>query len=137
MTGKQAQLYNWLLKRIDEPVAPTFDEMCAAIGAASKSSVSRLLDRLEQQGLIQKEGGKARSIRAIRRDPFDGVSTGAITAELERRRQDYAAFDAGIVPLSRAVVRIYERLKANTPGNWDGPLDEAVSTLRRALQDRD
>lgn len=85
MTPMQSRLFQYLLDRIDEPVGPSFDEMAAATGLRSKAGVARLLDALDEQGRITRVPRRDRSVRAVRRNVFDGVTTAALVDELKRR----------------------------------------------------
>ncbi len=85
MTPVQAKLYAYLVERIDEPVAPSFDEMRIFLGVASKSSVMRVVRVLEAQDRIYRVPGGSRTIRARRPNPCDGVPSSVLLAELKRR----------------------------------------------------
>jgi SOS-response transcriptional repressor LexA len=85
MTPVQAKLYQYLVDRIDNPVGPTFEEMMVAADQQSKSGVARLLRALEEQGRITRTRLRERSVRAILRNSFDGVSSVAMIDELKRR----------------------------------------------------
>lgn len=85
MTPVQNKLYQYLLERIDNPISPTFAEIAVHMGHGSKSTVSRVIDDLIDQGLVEKRVGKARSLRALRISTLDGVTTQAMIAELKRR----------------------------------------------------
>lgn len=45
--------------------APTYDQMAAELGIASKGTVSRLLDQLEQRGAIRRAYFRRRSVELI------------------------------------------------------------------------
>lgn len=45
--------------------APSYDEMMVALGIASKSGVSRLIEGLEERGAIRRLPGRARAIEII------------------------------------------------------------------------
>jgi SOS-response transcriptional repressor LexA len=85
MTPQQAKLYGYLLDRIDEPVAPNFVEMQAFMGMSSKAGVARVLDALVEQGRAFRIANRARSVRAIRPSPCDGIPSAVMIAELKRR----------------------------------------------------
>lgn len=46
--------------------APSYDEMCVAIGIASKSGIHRLVNGLEERGYLRRWYGRRRSIEVIR-----------------------------------------------------------------------
>lgn len=84
-TDRQADLYRYLLERIDDPVSPSFDEIADALGLQSKSSAKRLIDSLFAQGLVTMVPGKSRTVRAVRRNPFEGIGDEQLFDELRRR----------------------------------------------------
>lgn len=64
LTARQQQL----LAFIDScATTPSFDEMRAALGLASKGGVHRLIDGLEERGFIRRLRRKARAIEVVRR----------------------------------------------------------------------
>lgn len=85
MTPQQNRLYEWLLERIDDPVGPTFEQMRLAMGLKSKSGVARILNGLQERGYVTRQGNRQASVRALRRDSLDGVSTARLVQELQRR----------------------------------------------------
>lgn len=85
MTHFQQRLYDYLVSRVDNPVSPTYREMAAAIGAASTSTVLKMLDRLESDGWVTRTRGRQSSVRANIINQLEQVPTGALKAELERR----------------------------------------------------
>lgn len=52
----------------DRQCSPSFDEMRAGLGIASKSQLHRILTCLEERGHIRRLFGKARAIEVIRDD---------------------------------------------------------------------
>jgi repressor LexA len=63
LTPKQAETLAFLRKFIEENgYSPTFDEIGAAIGLASRSGVSRLLDGLGERGYVRRLRRGSRSI---------------------------------------------------------------------------
>lgn len=64
LTPAQAQLFAYIKARLAaSPVAPSFDEMMAAMGLASKSGIHRLVTALEHRGWIVREHSRSRAIR--------------------------------------------------------------------------
>jgi DNA-binding MarR family transcriptional regulator len=112
MTEQQAKLHKYLMGRIDDPVCPSYSEMCAAVGVASKANVSRILDGLEQRGLITRQAGVSRSVRAVRP----------------------AVDESAVIRAAREVVRVHDEWKESVGDNWDDPLDDAMAQLRIELR---
>jgi len=70
MTGGLTRMQSRALAFIERYVAengisPTYDEIAAEIGLASKSGVNRLVTGLEQRGRVRKLAGKARGIEIV------------------------------------------------------------------------
>lgn len=66
LTAKQRELYQFIAATIAEKgVAPTFNEMCAAIGLVSRSSVSQFIGGLEDRGCIRRMPYRARAIELV------------------------------------------------------------------------
>ena len=86
LTGKQHQLLSYLIDyQAEKEITPSFDEMRAAIGLASKSGIHRLVSALEERGYIRKLPNRARAIEILRH-PGNGpeaykASTNVITAD--------------------------------------------------------
>lgn len=87
VTHQQNQVLRYLRAYAAENgTAPTFDEIAAAVGLASKSGISRLLKGLERRGAIRRLPGRARAIEIINdADTLSRVSDAALLAECERR----------------------------------------------------
>lgn len=87
LTKKQSELLTFIDGYIKEShgVAPSFDEMAAAVQQASKSGVHRLIEALEDKGYIRRLPHRARAIDVIRRagDP-PAPSTNDTAAERYR-----------------------------------------------------
>ena len=67
LTGKQHQLLRYLIDyQAEKDITPSFDEMRAAIGLASKSGIHRLVSALEERGYIRKLPNRARAIEILR-----------------------------------------------------------------------
>ena len=66
LTFQQCQLFNFITGYIQEhDIAPSYDQMTAGLGLASKSNIHRLLTALERRGYIRREPGTARAIVLI------------------------------------------------------------------------
>jgi len=75
LTPKQAALLGYIKAAIaKDGIAPSFEEMTAHLGDCSKSSISRLLDALEERGHIRRARRTHRAIELIESsDPFDAA----------------------------------------------------------------
>lgn len=62
MTDKEKRTLDFIKKSITEGNFPTVREICAATGIPSTSTVSAVLDSLEQQGYIRRKKVKSRGI---------------------------------------------------------------------------
>ena len=108
LTGKQHQLLSYLIDyQAEKDITPSFDEMRAAIGLASKSGIHRLVSALEERGYIRKLPNRARAIEILRH-PGSGpedykASTNVITA-------DFTPANSAIVQLP-----LLGRIAAGTP----------------------
>jgi repressor LexA len=87
MTHKQAELLAYLKEYIadNDGIAPSFEEMKDAIGLRSKSGIYRLIAALEERGKITRICNRSRAIRVLPEDPFSGIPTFMLVAELARR----------------------------------------------------
>jgi SOS-response transcriptional repressor LexA len=69
LTARQKQLLDFIRSEIARcGVAPSYDEMAAAIGVRSKSGVNRLLLGLEERGAIRRLPSRRRAIEVIEVD---------------------------------------------------------------------
>ncbi len=76
MPPSQRKVYQFIQTYIQEHgYSPTVRDICRGTGISSTSHVSYCLDRLEERGLIQRERGKARSIRLIKQSERDSGPT--------------------------------------------------------------
>ena len=108
LTRKQHQLLTYLIDyQAEKVITPSFDEMRAAIGLASKSGIHRLVSALEERGYIRKLANKARAIEILRHpgsmQEVDKADTNVITA-------DFASTQAAVVQLP-----LLGRIAAGTP----------------------
>lgn len=87
LTRAQAGLFNFIVAFIEEGgYAPTYEEMQAHTGDASKSGIYRLLLGLEERGAIRRLSGRARAIEVLpSRHLLAAVSDAALLAEVQRR----------------------------------------------------
>jgi SOS-response transcriptional repressor LexA len=70
MTPKQRRTLDFVAAFIDEHgFSPTLDEIAIELGLRSKSGVSRILEALQAQALIETTPGRARSIKIVPQYP--------------------------------------------------------------------
>ncbi len=63
LTAKQRELYDFIAATIAETgVAPSFDEMAAAVGLTSKGRIAEILDALVERGCIRRIPNRRRAI---------------------------------------------------------------------------
>ena len=64
MTPREVQVLDFIRAYTSEHrYSPSFKEMAAHIGAASTSSVHRIVQALKRKGLVEQEAGDARSLK--------------------------------------------------------------------------
>lgn len=81
-TRKQGELLAFITKFIAEKgIGPSSDEMKDAMGLASKSGINRMLNGLEERGLIRRVHFRARAIEVV-------DQPGLNLSDLERRSDD-------------------------------------------------
>ena len=108
LTGKQHQLLSYLIDyQADKDITPSFDEMRAAIGLASKSGIHRLVSALEERGYIRKLPNRARAIEILRH-PGNGPE--AYKASTNVSTADFTTANSAIVQLP-----LLGRIAAGTP----------------------
>ena len=67
LTTKQHGLYTFIVAHIRQHgVAPTHDEMANAMGLASKSGVTRMLNGMEKRGYIRRMKGLRQAIEVLK-----------------------------------------------------------------------
>lgn len=59
----QQKVLDYIRSRSEGGLPPTVREICAATGLRSTSTVAGILNALEQQGYIERDGGSSRAIR--------------------------------------------------------------------------
>ena len=108
LTEKQHQLLSYLIDyQTEKDITPSFDEMRAAIGLASKSGIHRLVSALEERGYIRKLPHRARAIEILRH-PGSG---------LETHKANTNVITADLTPANSAIVQLplLGRIAAGTP----------------------
>ena len=79
LTRKQSELLNYLSNHIKEHgVPPSFEEMRAALGLASKSGVHRLVSGLEERGHIRRLANRARAIEILKPSTNSSIISRAV-----------------------------------------------------------
>jgi repressor LexA len=93
MTHRERELLDFVERymTLHGGVSPSWDEMRVALGLSSKSGVSRLVESLVAQRKLRREHTGYRSIVVIDHDPFVGIATDRLVAELRRRGITIAA----------------------------------------------
>lgn len=88
LTRRQKELLDILRERAaaDPDTSPTWEEMREALGAKSKSTVSRLIKALVTRGYIRHDFKRIRSIEIIDRDALMRVTDEELIAEVKRRK---------------------------------------------------
>lgn len=71
MTHRQRELLVFICAYLAEHggVSPSFNEMQRALGLSSKSGVFRLIDALREQGFVERDANRVRSVRVLRAPP--------------------------------------------------------------------
>ena len=108
LTEKQHQLLSYLIDyQTEKDITPSFDEMRAAIGLASKSGIHRLVSALEERGYIRKLPNRARAIEILRH-PGNGP---------EAYKASKNVITADFTPANSAIVQLplLGRIAAGTP----------------------
>ena len=87
LTHKQAELLRFIKAHLEanDGVAPSFDEMKAALNLVSKSGIHRLLTALEDRGYIYRPFAKARAITVFKESPLADFTADELIAELRLR----------------------------------------------------
>jgi SOS-response transcriptional repressor LexA len=66
MTPQEKACLDAIVRLSADGVSPTYDELRAALGLASKSGVARLVDALEAQGFVRRGKGGARNLEVLK-----------------------------------------------------------------------
>lgn len=86
LTLQQLRLLSYIRAYIAEHgVSPTVRQAATDMGLSGIGNISRMLKCLEERGAIRRTRYRERGIEVIDEDPFHGLTTTAIVAELERR----------------------------------------------------
>jgi SOS-response transcriptional repressor LexA len=104
LTPRQSECLTFIKAYIDvDAVAPSLDEICVAMGLKSKSGAKRLLEGLEERGVIRRSPGRARSIEIIDPATMQAVS---LNSEIFNLVRAYAASERiGIDTAANALLR--------------------------------
>lgn len=87
LTHQQARLLDFIkgYQEFHKGISPSFDEMRAEMGLASKSGIHQLVNRLIERGAIRKIPDRARAIEVLSDRPLADISSSALIAELALR----------------------------------------------------
>ena len=70
LTRRQAEIYRYLVDNAAHfDQAPTYDELCEALGLASRGSLHKHIQALVRAGLVEPMDGSQRGIRLVAREP--------------------------------------------------------------------
>ncbi|MBE6847742.1 MAG: transcriptional repressor LexA [Oscillospiraceae bacterium] len=75
-------VYSYICQRIDEGYPPTIREICSALGIRSTSTVHRYINRLAEEGYLEKMDNQNRAIRLKGRSSVNVPLIGTVTAGL-------------------------------------------------------
>ncbi len=98
-TRQQRELLSFIQKYQDEHgICPSYEEMKAGVGLKARSGIHRLIEALEERGAIRRLHYRARAIEIVKADPFEGIGSERLVAELKRR-----GWDVTITPMVKAM----------------------------------
>ena len=80
LAKREQEIYDYVVRRLTEGLAPTVREICTELDIRSTSTVHKYLKDLEAKGLLLSSSGANRSIRLPSRGPVLVPLLGAITA---------------------------------------------------------
>ncbi len=119
-TTRQKQLFEFIKSHYAHSgIVPSYDEMRAALGLASKSSVFALIDQLVQKGFIRKSLNKARSLEIVEQ-----------AAKTLNLIPHYGRIAAGL-----PIAALTQADEFEMPGNWLGKADYALTVVGQSMQD--
>ncbi len=73
-------VYRYICQRIDEGYPPTIREICSALGIRSTSTVHRYINRLAEEGYLEKMDNQNRAIRLKGKSSVNVPLVGTVTA---------------------------------------------------------
>lgn len=87
MTHMQAQALDFIARftRENDGVGPSFQELSDELGLKSKSGAYRLVEALVERGRLTRLPNRARTLRVVPENLFDGIPSHLLVAELARR----------------------------------------------------
>jgi len=87
MTHMQAQDLDYIKRFTDanDGIAPSFQEITDELGLKSKSGAYRLVEALVERGRLARIPNRARALKVISENIFDGIPSHLLVAELARR----------------------------------------------------
>lgn len=87
MTPQQQRLLDYVREYFDRSgLTPTYEEMADHLGLASKSGIKRLIEALDEQGLLLFTPKKTRSLQ-LPMPNLTAVPTSVLEAEIARRER--------------------------------------------------
>ena len=70
-TPKQIKLLRFIVAyEAEHGIVPSYDEMMVAMGRASKGNIGRMLDCLQERGILRRQRDKPRSIEVLCKPRF-------------------------------------------------------------------
>lgn len=73
-------VYHYICQRIDEGYPPTIREICSELGIRSTSTVHRYINRLAEEGYLEKMDNQNRAVRLKGRSSVNVPLVGTVTA---------------------------------------------------------
>lgn len=81
MTRRERELVDFIRAYLREHrISPSYEEMRAAMGLASKGGITRMLDQLEHQGVVFRLRHRTRSVQLVGDRPTRPASAGTVEA---------------------------------------------------------
>ena len=102
LTAQQARLLAFIEAQALHGVSPSYDEMCAHIELASKSSIHRLVIALEERGHIRRLPNRARTITVVAQSDPVQTAVAALRKALTGEAAPFAAIAFALSALEAA-----------------------------------
>ncbi len=122
LTKKQFELLMFIHERMRETgIAPSFDEMKAALDLRSKSGIHRLINALEERGFIRRMAHRARAIEVIRLPEAAGATSlamaggGSVSTGGQIIRPRFGSQPKSVDLVGSVSVPVMGRIAAGTP----------------------
>jgi len=116
LTKKQHELLSFIHQRLNATgVAPSFDEMKAALNLKSKSGIHRLITALEERGFIRRLAHRARALEVLKL-PETAAGPHAVGEVIQGNFRPLQASDTHTQSEGAAVeLPLFGRIAAGTP----------------------